>query len=193
MPPSLVAEINDLKRRLNALERKPQLGSVNERLPSGMMQSPSLEGPAGSTTHALGVINTTGLNMPVVICAIPFHIPWGTSGPLDVSVTLWLECGITGGRTKEITLDRTSAGNGWTRNVAYSWIHPQPVGFDDEAVYKHIAIFYRVNKRATFNGQSLTVGMGLPTISVGIPLGTYREESDDGNPRIDGALTPVEG
>ncbi|MDN3259596.1 hypothetical protein QWJ26_07160 [Streptomyces sp. CSDS2] len=191
MPPSLVAEINEMKRRITSLERKPKLGSVNERLPVGMIQSPSLEGTEGDVTHGLGVINTTGLNMPVILATLPFHIPWGTSGPLDVSVTIWLQDGVTGGKTKEITLDKSLDQGGWTRNLNYSWIHPQPVGFDDDRVYKHVSIAYRVNKRVTFNGESLTVGVGLPSIVVGIPLGTYVEESADGNPRIDGLLTPV--
>ncbi|MEV6399626.1 hypothetical protein AB0M39_33410 [Streptomyces sp. NPDC051907] len=193
LPPSLVAEINDMKRRLDSLERKPQLGSVNERLPVGMIQSPSLEGTVGAEfTHGLGVINTTGLNMPVIIASIPFHIPWTGGAAADVSVTIWLQDGVTGGKTKEITLDKSLDQGGWTRDLVYSWLHPQPVGFADDRVYKHISINYRVNKRVTINNESVTVGVGLPSIVVGIPAGTYKEESPDGNPRIDGALTPVE-
>ncbi|MFD7610997.1 hypothetical protein [Streptomyces sp. NPDC059828] len=194
LPPSLVAEINELKRRINALERKPRPGSVNERLPVGMIQSPSLEGTQGAEfTHGLGIINTTGLNQPVIIAALPFHIPWDRGAAMDVSVTVWLEDGVTGGKTKEVTLNKALDQGGWTRTLTFSWIHPQPIGFDDDLVYKHIKIAYRVNKRVTASdGESLTVGVGLPSIVVGIPLGTYKEESTDGNPRIDGALTPVQ-
>lgn len=193
LPPSLVAEINELKRRLTALERKPQLGSVNERLPVGMFQSPSLEGTQGPEhTHGLGVINTTGLNMPVLLIAIPFSIPWASGAALDVSVTLWLRDLVTGGKTKEITLNKALDQGGWTRRLDFTWAHPQPVGFDDTEVYKAVEIQYRVNKRVTVGGVSQTVGVGLPQIVVGIPSGTYREEAADGNPRIDGRLTPVE-
>ncbi|MEU8791565.1 hypothetical protein [Streptomyces sp. NPDC048643] len=194
LPPSLVAELNEMKRRLTALERKPKLGSVNERLPFGSTQSPSLEGTEGADfIHSLGIINSTGLNQPVLLCSIPFHIPWGTSAALDVSVTLWIRDMVTGGKTREITItkaDDTSPG-GFTRNITFTWRHPQPVGFDDPNVYKGFAVEYRVNNRVDFGGESLTVGVGDPLLITGIPDGTYAEESTDGNPRIDGGLTPT--
>ncbi|QAX94011.1 minor tail protein [Streptomyces phage Euratis] len=196
LPPSLVDELNEMKRRITALERKPKLGSVNERLPYGSFQSPSLEGNQGSTVNALGVINSTGLNQPVLILLIPFHIPQGASAALDVSVTVWIRDMITNGKTKSITItkadDHTTPG--FTRNITWSWAHPQPIGFDDSNEWKGFAIEYTVNKRATDpSGASVTVGMGNPMLITGVPDGTYYEEADDGNPRIDGGLTPTDG
>ncbi|MFJ9964226.1 hypothetical protein [Streptomyces avermitilis] len=200
LPPSLVTELQEMQRRITALERKPKLGSVNERLPFGSFQSPSLEGTQGAEfTHALGVINSTGLNQPVLLLLIPFHLPQNGTGtaPLDVSVTVWLRDMITNGKTKEFTLDKTSdfasPDNGFTRNLVFSWRHPQPIGFDDGQNWKGFAIEYRVNKRVTVGSDSLTVGMGNPMLITGVPDGTYEEEADDGNPRIDGHLTPTDG
>lgn len=195
-PPSLVGELNDMKRRITALERKPQLGNVNDSLPYGSFQSPSLEGTEGAPLNTLGVINSTGLNQPVLLCLIPFHIPQGASGPLDVSVTVWIRDMVSGATTREITLtqadDNSTPGN--TRTITWSWAHPQPVGFDDENVWKGFAVDYRVNKRATdLSGASVTVGMGNPLLVTGVPEGTYEEEATDGNPRIGGALTPTDG
>jgi hypothetical protein len=198
LPPSLVAELNEMKRRLAALERKPKLGSVNQPMPYGNYQSPSLEGTEGPEyTHALGAINSTGLNQPVIIFQIPFHLPWQSAGPPDVSVTVWVRDVISGGKTREITIDKTSdlpaPDNGFTRRITYSWIHPQPIGFDDPNVWKTFIIEYRVNKRVVIDGESVTVGMGAPLLTTGIPLGTYAEEATDGNPRINGTLTPTDG
>lgn len=197
LPPSLLTEIQEMQRRITALERKPKLGSVNQPMPYSSYQSPSVEGTVGPEyTHTLGVINTTGLNQPVVIMQIPFHIPYAATIP-DVSVTVWVRDMITGGQTREFTLDKTSdfpaPDNGFTRRLTYSWIHPQPIGFDDPNVWKGFVINYRVNKRATVNGEALTVGMGAPHLVTGVPLGTYVEENTDGNPRIDGMLTPTDG
>jgi hypothetical protein len=196
LPPSLVTELTEMKRRITALERKPKLGSVNERLPFGSFQSPSLEGTEGAEfTHALGAINSTGLNQPVLLVSLPFHIPWGTAA-LDVSVTVWIRDMITGGKTKELTITKandTTPDGGFTRAITYAWRHPQPIGFDDGQNWKAFAIEYRVNKRVTYNGESLTVGMGSPTLLVGVPTGTYFEEAADGNPRIDGQLHPTDG
>ncbi|MEV7402851.1 hypothetical protein AB0N93_20970 [Streptomyces sp. NPDC091267] len=200
LPPSLIAELNEMKRRLNALERKPKLGSVNERLPFGSFQSPSLEGTEGAEfTHALGVINSTGLNQPTLLLLIPFHLPQNSAGTasLDVSVTVWIRDMVTGGKTKEFTLDKTSdnasPNNGFSRSLTFSWRHPQPIGFDDPNQWKGFAIEYRVNKRVTVGSDSLTVGMGNPMLITGVPDGTYEEEADNGNPRIDGHLTPTDG
>ncbi|WP_030240771.1 MULTISPECIES: hypothetical protein [unclassified Streptomyces] len=200
LPPSLVSELNELKRRLAALERKPKLGSVNERMPYGSYQSPSLEGNEGSQfVHTLGVINSTGLNQPVLLLLIPFHIPQtiGGASPLDVSVTVWLRDMITGGKTSEITLDKNddfpAPNNGFTRTITWSWVHPQPIGFDDPNQWKGFAVEYRVNKRVVDNGDDLTVGMGNPFLITGVPLGTYEEESTGGNPRVNGVLTPTDG
>lgn len=201
LPPSLVDELNEMKRRITALERKPKLGSVNERLPYGSFQSPSLEGTEGAEyTHALGVINSTGLNQPVLILLIPFHLPQNSAftAPLDVSVTVWIRDMITNGKTKEFTIDKTSdfpsPNNGFTRTLTWSWAHPQPIGFDDTNEWKGFAIEYRVNKRVNdADGNSVTVGMGNPMIVTGVPDGTYFEEADDGNPRIAGTLTPTDG
>lgn len=199
LPPSLVSELQEMQRRITALERKPKLGSVNERLPYGSFQSPSLEGTQGATTHALGVINSTGLNQPVLILMLPFHLPQNSGGtaPLDVSITVWIRDMITGGKTKEFTLDKTSdfasPNNGFSRNLVYTWAHPQPIGFDDTNEWKGFAVEYRVNKRVLVGTDSLTVGMGNPMLVTGVPDGTYFEEADDGNPRIDGGLTPVDG
>jgi len=194
----LVAELNEMKRRLAALERKPKLGSVNQPMPYSSYQSPVLEGQADAVTaHALGLINSTGLNQPVMILQIPFHIPWTASGPPDVSVTVWIRDFVSGGKTAEFTLDATSdfpaPNNGFTRRLTYSWIHPQPIGFDDPNVWKGFVVEYRVNKRAEVGGNYVTVGMGDPTLVTGVPLGTYVEEATNGNPRIDGTLTPVDG
>ncbi|MEU2760436.1 hypothetical protein [Streptomyces sp. NPDC007094] len=192
LPPSLVAELNEMKRRLTALERKPKLGSVNERLPYGSWQSPAVEGTVGPQyKHVLGIINSTGLNQPVLLLALPFKVPGDSNGRLDVSVTLWIEDMITGGKTAEITLDRTSAPDGFTRQVTFVWQHPQPIGFDDLHEWKGFRINYRVNKRVTVGGVSWTIGVGEPQLATGIPSGTYVEESTDGNPRIEGDLTPV--
>jgi hypothetical protein len=198
LPPSLVAELTEMKRRITALERKPKLGSVNERLPYGSYQSPSLEGTEGAEfRHTLGAINSTGLNQPVLICAIPFHLPQGTTGALDVSVTVWMRDMVTQATTKEITITKSSdfpaPNNGFTRTITWAWRHPQPIGFDDGQDWKGFAVDYRVNKRVTVDGESLTVGMGNPLLITGVPLGTFIEESSDGNPRIDGALTPTDG
>ncbi|MEV8015649.1 hypothetical protein AB0O76_04675 [Streptomyces sp. NPDC086554] len=197
LPPSLIAELNEMKRRLTALERKPKLGSVNERLPYGSIQSPSLEGTEGNIEHALGTINSTGLNQPVLLCAIPFHIPQGDSGPLDVSVTLWIRDMVTNGKTAEITLtkanDTAAPNRGFTQTITWSWRHPQPIGFDDSNEWKGFAVEYRVNKRVTYGGESLTVGMGNPLLITGVPDGTYLEEKTNGNPRIGGTLTPTDG
>jgi hypothetical protein len=194
LPPSLIAELTEMKRRLTALERKPKLGSVNERLPFGNFQSPSLEGTEGAEyTHALGAINSTGLNQPVLLVSVPFSIPWGASAALDVSVTLWIRDMITNGKTAELTITKANDNNGLTRSITYAWRHPQPIGFDDGQSWKGFAIEYHVNKRVTYNGESLTVGMGSPTFIVGVPDGTYLEEADDGNPRIAGVLTPTDG
>ncbi|AFU62211.1 minor tail protein [Streptomyces phage TG1] len=199
LPPSLVAELNEMKRRLDALERKPKLGSVNERLTYSSWQSPSAEGTQSETmVHGLGTINSTGLNQPVVILQIPFHIPWANGAVLDVSVTLWLQDTVTGAKTKEITLtkadDRVIDGfGGYSRGVTFAWIHPQPIGFADTEIWKGFEVNYRVNKRVSVGGLSLTVGLGDPNMVTGVPLGTFVEESTDGNPRVDGALTPVSG
>lgn len=197
LPPSLVAELSEMKRRLTALERKPKLGSVNERMPFGSFQSPSLEGTQGAEyTHTLGVINSTGLNQPVLLCSIPFHIPWSSTAALDVSVTVWLRDMITQGKTSEITITKandTTPDGGFTRTITWSWLHPQPIGFDDPNQWKGFAIDYRVNKRVTLGSDSLTVGMGNPMLITGVPAGTYVEESTGGNPRIDGGLTPTDG
>ncbi|MEU6684433.1 hypothetical protein [Streptomyces sp. NPDC046832] len=190
-----MAELQELKRRITALERRPKLGSVNERLPYGSFQSPSLEGTAGPTAHTLGVINSTGLNMPTLIMLIPFHIPQGTTAALDVSVTVWLRDMVSGATTREITLtaadDASTPGN--TRTITWAWRHPQPVSFDDTNEWKGFAVEYRVNKRADFGGESLTVGMGNPLLITGVPADTYEEEAADGNPRIGGGLTPTDG
>jgi hypothetical protein len=200
LPPSLVSELQEMQRRITALERKPRLGSVNERMPFGSYQSPSLEGTEGSQyTHGLGVINSTGLNQPILLLSLPYHLPQNSTGtaPLDVSVTFWVRDMITGGKTKEFTLDKTSdfpsPNNGFSRTVTISWAHPQPIGFDDVNEWKGFAIEYRVNKRVTVGSDSLTVGMGNPMLITGVPEGTYFEEADDGNPRIDGGLTPTDG
>lgn len=198
LPPSLVAEITEMKRRLSALERKPKLGSSNQPMPFSSYQSPSVEGTVGAQyTHTLGVINSTGLNQPVVIMQIPFHLPWVSTGTPDMSVTIWLQDTVTGGKTKEFTLDKSSdfaaPNNGITRNLVYSWRHPQPIGFDDTSVWKGFAVYYRVNKRVTLDGEALTVGIGMPLLVTGVPEGTYAEETADGNPRIDGALTYIGG
>ncbi|QNE74003.1 hypothetical protein F0344_04760 [Streptomyces finlayi] len=198
LPPSLLAELNEMKRRLTALERKPKLGSVNERLPYGSYQSPSVEGTVGPTyNHTLGIINSTGLNQPVLLLAVPFSVPWANGARLDVSVTLWIEDMITGGKTKEFTLDRTSdfpdPNGGFTRTLTYTWLHPQPIGFDDLNEWKGFRIGYRVNKRVTVSGVSHTIGIGEPQLATGLPAGTYVEESTNGNPRIDAVLTPVPG
>ncbi|MFJ3339990.1 hypothetical protein ACIPT3_02215 [Streptomyces diastaticus] len=198
LPPSLISEIHELKRRLAALERKPKLGSVNQPMPFSSYQTPSLEGTVGDQyVHTLGVINSTGLNQPVVILQVPFSIPWASTGSPDVSVTVWLQDLVTFGRTQEFTLDRTSdfpaPDNGFSRRLTFSWVHPQPIGFDDPNVWKGFAVLYRVNKRVTLNGESVTVGMGMPTLITGVPLGTYVEENASGNPRIDGTLTPTDG
>ncbi|MFE9767053.1 hypothetical protein ACFYPC_21450 [Streptomyces sp. NPDC005808] len=198
LPPSLVAELQEMQRRITALERKPKLGSVNQPMPFSSYQSPSVEGTVGDEyTHTLGVINTTGLNQPVVIMQIPFHLPWTSNGTPDVSVTVWIRDMISGGKTREFTLDKTSdypaPDSGFTRRLTYSWIHPQPIGFDDPNVWKGFVINYRVNKRQNIDGESMTVGMGAPHLVTGVPLGTYQEETTDGNPRIDGTLTPTDG
>lgn len=194
LPPSLLAELNEMKRRLTALERKPKLGSVNERLPYGSYQTPSVEGTVGPNfRHLLGIINSTGLNQPVLLLALPFSLPGTGTERFDVSVTLWITDMITGGKTKEITLDKTSAPDGFTRQLTFTWLHPQPIGFDDAEQWKGFEINYRVNKRVTVNGVSHTVGIGEPQLATGLPAGTYVEESTDGNPRIDGQLTPVPG
>jgi len=196
LPPSLVSEINEMKRRLSALERKPKLGSVNERLPYGSYQSPSLEGTQGSTVHTLGAINTTGLNQPIVIMALPFHIPQGSTGALDVSITIWIRDMVTQAKTAELTITKANDSTstpGATRTVTWSWMHPQPIGFDDLNEWKGFALDYRVNKRVTFNSESLTVGVGAPLLITGVPAGTFVEESTTGNPRIGGVLTPTDG
>ncbi|MFE9026224.1 hypothetical protein ACFYOA_08170 [Streptomyces iakyrus] len=199
-PPSLVDELNDLKRRIAALERRPKLGSVNQPLPYGSFQTPVLEGNVGAQfTHSLGVVNSTGLNQPVLICLIPFAIPQtvGGTAPLDVSVTVWIRDMVTGGKTAEFTLDKTSdmaaPNNGFTRTLTFSWVHPQPVGFDDEHEWKGFAIEYRVNKRVVDSGEDLTVRMGNPLLITGVPVDTYEEEMTNGNPRIGGGLTPTDG
>ncbi|MER5894764.1 hypothetical protein [Streptomyces sp. NPDC001876] len=182
-----------MKRRLNALERKPKLGSVNERIPYGSFQSPSVEGTEGAQyTHTLGVINSTGLNQPVLLCLIPFHIPVVNGTVQDVSVTVWLRDMVTQGKTSEITLTKALYNTG-TRSVTFSWLHPQPIGFDDTNQWKGFAVDYRVNKRVNIDGTSWTVGMGNPMLITGVPAGTYVEESATGNPRVDGSLTPTDG
>ncbi|MGW2467949.1 hypothetical protein [Streptomyces bauhiniae] len=195
MPPSLVAELGELKRRITALERKPKLGSVNERIPYGSFQSPSVEGNAGTAVNTLGVINSTGLNQPVLLCMIPFHIPQSSTAALDVSITLWLRDMVTQAKSAEITITAAndSVYPGATRTITWSWVHPQPIGFANTAEWAGFTVDYRVNKRATYNGQSLTVGVGNPLLITGVPLNTYAEEATDGNPRIDGGLTPTDG
>jgi hypothetical protein len=199
LPPSLVAELNEMKRRLTALERKPKLGSVNQPMPFSSYQSPSLEGTVGEDKgpHTLGVINSTGLNQPVLICQIPFHLPWTSAGPPDVSVRVWIRDFSTQGKTAEFTIDKTSdlpaPNNGFTRRLTFSWIHPQPIGFDDPNEWKGFVVEYKVLKEAQVDGKWQTVGMGAPFLVTGVPLGTYAEESTDGNPRINGTLTPTDG
>lgn len=196
LPPSLVAEINELKRRLSGLERKPKLGSVNERLPYSSYQSPSLEGTQGSTVHTLGFINSTGLNQPVVIMQLPFHIPMVGGVSLDVSITIWMRDLVTQAKTAEITLTKandSSSSPSSTQLVTWSWLHPQPIGFDDLSVWKGFAFEYRVNKRVTSGDTSYTVGVGAPILVTGVPAGTYTEESTTGNPRVNGNLSPVGG
>lgn len=194
LPPSLVAELHEMQRRLSALERKPKLGSVNQPMPYGSFQTPSLEGVTGAEfTHTLGVVNSTGLNQPVVLFLVPFSIPYVSGAPLDVSVTLWITDMVTGGTTSEITIDKNSTPNEFSRTITWSWVHPQPIGFDDPNEWKGFALNYRVNKRVSSGGVSLTVGMGNPLLVTGIPLGTYVEESPGGNPRVGGSLTPTNG
>jgi len=188
-----VAELNEMKRRLAALERKPKLGSVNQPMPYGSFQSPSVEGVQGEQyTHTLGVINSTGLNQPVLLCSVPFHAPVVNGVVVDVSVTLWLRDMVTQGKSAEITIDKSTY-NGGTRTITWSWLHPQPIGFEDPNEWKGFAIDYRVNKRVTVDGVSWTMGMGNPLLITGVPQGTYVEETTDGNPRIDGSLTPTDG
>lgn len=199
LPPSLVAELNEMKRRLAALERKPKLGSVNQPMPFSSYQSPSVEGTVGEDAgpHTLGVINSTGLNQPVVIMQIPFHLPWTSTGTADVEIRVWVRDLVTGGKTAEFTIDKTSdyapPNNGFTRRLTYSWIHPQPIGFDDANVWKGFVIEYKVLKGVTIDGEWQTVGMGAPHLTTGVPLGTFQEEATNGNPRIDGKLTPTDG
>ncbi|MFD3904133.1 hypothetical protein HXS80_15885 [Streptomyces sp. CB04723] len=195
LPPSLLAELTEMKRRLTALERKPKLGSVNERLPFSSFQTPDPAGTAGGGTNGLGAINTTGLNQPVLIMTVPFAIPQSSTGPRDVSITIWLNEMATGARSREFTIDKTSdwpaPRRGQTRTVTWSWIHPQPIGFDDELDWKAFTIDYRVNRRDSTTGQ--TVGLGSPMLITGVPLGTFLEEATDGNPRVGGILTPTDG
>ncbi|QAX93272.1 hypothetical protein HOV11_gp16 [Streptomyces phage Vash] len=196
LPPSLVDELNEMKRRLTALERKPKLGSVNQPMPFSSYQSPSVEGTTGENEgpHTLGIINSTGLNQPVFICQIPFHLPWYSTGTPDVEVRVWIRDLVTQGKTKEFTINKTSdypaPNNGFTRRLTFSWIHPQPIGFDDSNEWKGFVIEYKVLKRLS---DGNTVGMGMPHLITGVPQGTYLEETTDGNPRIDGVLTPTDG
>lgn len=197
LPPSLVAELNEMKRRLAALERKPKLGSVNQPMPFSSYQSPSVEGTTGEEygPHVLGLINSTGLNQPVLLLQIPFHLPWYSTGTPDVSVRVWVRDMITGGKTSEFVIDKTSDFTsadmrGLTRRLTISWIHPQPIGFDDPNQWKAFAVEYKVLKRLP---DGNTVGMGMPHLITGVPLGTYVEENTNGNPRIDGTLTPTDG
>jgi hypothetical protein len=199
LPPSLLTEIQEMQRRITALERKPKLGSVNQPMPFSSYQSPSVEGTVGENEgpHTLGIINSTGLNQPVVIMQIPFHLPWTSAGTPDVEVRVWVRDLTTNGKTREFTINKTSdypaPNNGFTRRLTLSWIHPQPIGFDDPNVWKGFVIEYKVLKRQTIDGEALTVGMGMPHLITGVPLGTFQEETTDGNPRIDGVLTPTDG
>lgn len=198
LPPSLVAELADVKRRLNSLERKPKLGSVNERLPYSSYQTQPVTGAANTAVwHTLGAVNSTGLNQPVLVCGLPFSIPQGTSGPLDVSVTVYLREMLTGAQSARVTLSQTTdhpATPGLTQLITWAWRHPQPVGFDDAHEWKGFAVDYIVNRRATDpTGTSVTVNLGAPVLITGVPLGTFTEEAADGNPRIRGTLTPANG
>ncbi|QBZ73386.1 minor tail protein [Streptomyces phage Heather] len=197
LPPSLVSELQEMQRRITALERKPKLGSVNERLPFSSYQTVPVIGSAGPGWSSLGAVNSTGLNQPVLIMALPFSIPWGASAALDVSITVYLRDMITQTKSASITLTKANddpANPGFTQNLTWAWRHPQPIGFDDTNQWKGFAIDYIVNKRANDpSGDSVTVRLGAPNLVTGVPLGTFLEEADDGNPRIGGPLTPTDG
>ncbi|WP_411144976.1 hypothetical protein [Streptomyces sp. x-80] len=176
-----MAELNEMKRRLTALERKPQFGSVFERLPVGSFQSDYLEGVADANVfHILGAVNTTGANMPVVFAVVPFFIPTldGTN-PLDVAATFSLYDPITGTRSVEFQVTKSHF-TGTTQELAFVWRHPQPIGFEDDHAWRAIRVDYRLNKVVIQSGTRYTVAAGPPTLAVGLPLNTFVEESAAG-------------
>ena len=139
--PSLVNELNDMKRRLAALERQPDIDTKFDRYPTVEWAATGRGKVANNVWSSCGIANVTGLVYDRIECRFITHnIITGKREP-ELRLAAFRHSGE--GNTKECvsatnTLRLKGSATAAVHSFTMQWIHGIPYGWDYEdgdAVY----------------------------------------------------------
>ncbi|MFJ8472160.1 hypothetical protein [Kitasatospora sp. NPDC094011] len=161
--PSLSAEFDALRRRLDVLERSPRKGARDEPLPMA-----PVDWPGGSTWRALAQIGIGGLNHPVIRADLRATV----AGAGTVELRL---CDADTGRATSAVLTLT-AGQSWCR---VDWRHTLDPPHSRTGTWRRVLVQARVTSGTPTLAAvlGLASGVSLSTAPAATPAGTWSTPS----------------